>query len=625
MKKILFIFITFSLISGAFSQKRIPANISAKDYKITLEIDQYFDGSEQLSGTVPYKSSNKLIDEDQAGETFYDRQSNAGLGNRFFLYEDGTMGATWTIGLDVSAFADRGTGYNYFDGEAWGDWPTNRIESIKTGWPSYTDLGENGEINAAHNAGAPYGMHVNLRNTKGTGDWTETILLGPPDYEKITWPRLLTSGENNDIIHMLAEIRDIGNGGYQGQDYALAYYRSMDGGESWDITNQVFEELGPDYYSEIGPDTYTWAEPKNGIIAFASMGKWHDVILMKSDDNGDSWDKTVVWEHPYPFYGDETVFTDTLWGCDHSGNISLDSEGKAHLVFGLGFYTKTEVGTTYTLWPTLSNGIVYWNEDMPPFEAENQHDALDPEESLIEDYNLIGWMHDENENGQLDFVDDQNVFYYGQIGLVCMPNIMIDENNKIFVTYAATSELYYNQEYNFKHIWVRTSADNGNTWLDHFDITSDITHSFDECIYPQLAKNSDDNIYLMYNVDYTPGLAVLDDHPYEQNRMYVATIPKADIVIGMDENTSFTSENVSQCFPNPASDISTIIVELNRAQKVHIELINLVGQIVYKIPEQELNKGSHSLFVDVSNLDPGIYIYTVYANNQKVNKKLIVE
>ena len=418
MKKILFIFIAFCLVSAAYCQNRTAANKSAKDYKVTLEINQAYDGSEQLSGiAVPYKASNKLLEEDQVGETFYDRQSNSGLGNRFFVFEDGSMGATWTIGMEVSAFTDRGTGYNYFDGAEWGEWASTRIETMKTGWPSYTNLGENGEINVSHNASAPYGMHINRRAEKGAGDWNETILLGPANNEKITWPRILTTGENNNIVHMLAEIRDIGNGGYLGQEFALAYYRSMDGGDSWDISNEILEGIGINYYSSVDPDTYTWAEPKNGIIAFASMGKWHDVFLMKSDDDGESWDKTIIWEHPYPFYGDETVFTDTLWGPDHSGNIALDSEGNAHIVFGLGYYTKSEAGTTYTLWPTLSNGIVYWNEDMPPFEANNQHDALDPEENLVEDYNIIGWMHDENDNGILDFVDDQNVFYYGQIGL----------------------------------------------------------------------------------------------------------------------------------------------------------------------------------------------------------------
>lgn len=354
---------------------------------------------------------------------------------------------------------------------------------------------------------------------------------------------------------------------------------------------------------------------------------WHDVFIYKSDDDGESWDKTIIWENPYPFYGDETVFTDTLWGPDHSGHIALDSDGEAHVVFGLAFYIKDEVGTTFTLWPTLSNGIVYWNEDMEPFEADNQHDALDPEENLIEDYTLIGWMQDDNENGELEFVDQDNVMSYSQRGLVCMPNIEIDDYDYMFVTFAGTSETYMNSEYNFKHIWLRASPNLDPNWTEHIPITYDIIHSFDECIYPQICTNSEDDLDIMYNVDYSPGIAATTepDHPYEQNRMYIHSQNKGMIWSDVDENKAFNNSNVSQSFPNPASDMATIIVELNKSENFHLEIINLVGKIVYSTPVQKLNNGSHKLTIDVSSLEAGVYIYTVYAGNQKVNKKLIVE
>lgn len=623
MRNVLFIFITFCLVSSAYCQNRIAADKSALNYKVEAKVNQALDGSELLNGSFDPVKETSFLSEDIIGQTFFDQQSNSGIGNRITTFEDGTMGATWTIGMNVSAFDDRGTAYNYFDGTEWDEWPTERIESVKCGWPTYSDLGENGEIVISHNASTPYGFHINRRTTKGTGDWTETIILGPAGFEKVTWPRVITTGENNNIIHLLGEIRN----GYQGQDNALAYYRSMDGGETWDISNEVLEDIGPNYYSEIDADTYTWAEPKNGIIAFVCVGMWHDIILMKSDDDGDSWDKTIIWEHPYPFYGDETIFTDTLWGPDHSGNIALDTEGKAHVVFGLSYYLKDEVGSSFTFWPTLSNGIAYWNEDMPAFEAENQHDALDPEESLIEDYNLIGWMLDENGNGQLDFVDNQNVMSYSQRGLVCMPNIMIDDDNAIFVTFAGTSEMFFNTEYNFKHILTRGSINDGNTWECFSDITGDITHSFDECVWPQIGNNPEGwMINIMYNVDYSPGIAVGTDpdHDYEQNKIFFTSADKVDILC-ISKIEEFNESSVSQAFPNPAANFTKINVELNKQEKVHLNLTNLLGQVVYTTPVQELNKGTHTFTIDLSGMDSGVYIYTVHSGNQKTNKKLIIE
>ena len=67
--------------------------------------------------------------------------------NRLYLYNDGTLAATWIFGTGEPGYTDRGTGYNYFDGANYGvDIPSVRIEDVRTGWPSYAPLGANGEI-----------------------------------------------------------------------------------------------------------------------------------------------------------------------------------------------------------------------------------------------------------------------------------------------------------------------------------------------------------------------------------------------------------------------------------------------------------------------------------------------
>ena len=74
-------------------------------------------------------------EEDTIGESIYDLQTNASCQNSIYLYDDGTIGAIWTRGMEeTTAFEDRGTGYNYFDGSGWQPWPEERIESQRTGW-----------------------------------------------------------------------------------------------------------------------------------------------------------------------------------------------------------------------------------------------------------------------------------------------------------------------------------------------------------------------------------------------------------------------------------------------------------------------------------------------------------
>ena len=122
------------------------------------------------------------------------------LSNRIYTYPDGSIGVVWTRGIDGAPnFPDRGTGYNFFDGSTgtWDDMPTERVEDERTGWPSYAPLGENGEIIVAHLAA---GLKISTREQKGTGNWNYQTLNGPTD---LTWPRMITAGENHNTIHLI--------------------------------------------------------------------------------------------------------------------------------------------------------------------------------------------------------------------------------------------------------------------------------------------------------------------------------------------------------------------------------------------------------------------------------------
>jgi hypothetical protein len=615
MRKILLLTSFVTLAALVIGQRPVVKE-SLKYYEARAEVNANYDGSEVLEGVAaPYKSA-ALISEEDIGETFYDKQSNRAVANRIYCYPDGTMAATWTFGMNATGFDDRGTGYNYFDGNQWGDWPTLRIETERAGWPTYAPLGENGEIVVSHDASEA--LLINRRPERGMGDWTETIIQGPPGNEKITWPRVLTEGPDHNYVHILGQIRDYPASG----DMLMGYYRSMDGGETWDLLNHEIEGTGHDYYTELGADSYTWAEEKNGVIAFFVANLWCDAFIMKSTDHGETWEKTIVWEHPYPFYNDETVFTDTLWAPDNSGHIALDSEGKAHVVFGLGFINKTESGTTFTHYPGYQDGIVYWNEDMEPFEHSEQHDALDPYDVLEEDVHLIGWSQDLDGNGTLDFTDD--LISYSEIGLSTMPNIHVDENNQVFVVWASTTEGYDNGINNFKHIWGRWAVNPEWGWSEFRFVTDDLIHIFDECVYPQIATHSDDNIYMMYNIDPSPGCAVDDDHEYNQNKEVWAIINK-DELIGIEDNKTFSVDQVSQNAPNPCSDRTVVKVELKNSATLGLSVYDLMGKEVILVPQRDAVSGSQLINIDVSSLSPGVYIYSVFANGEKVSRKLIVE
>lgn len=615
MKRILLLSISMLFLFSIHAQQRAKVSKSLQNYSVQKEIQAPADGSEMLTGNVaPYKSANFWAEE-TIGETYYDKQSNRVTANRLYRFDDGTMATTWTYAIEATGFADRGTGYNYYDGNNWGDWPEARVETVKTGWPTYAPLGENGEITVSHNASDA--LIINRRLEKGSGDWTESIIQGPAGFEKITWPRVVTNGPDHNYVHIIGLIRDYPTTG----EVTLGYYRSLDAGETWDVLNYEIPGTGHDFYTDLGADSYVFAEPRDGVLVFGVFNIWCDMFYMKSTDNGDTWEKTIIWEHPYPFYDDNTVFTDTLWAPDNSGAIAIDKYGKVHVTFGISFVLKAEVGTTYSYWPGLSNGIGYWNDSMEPFTNENPHDALDPYDVLMEDVNLIGWSQDLDNSGELEFVD---IIAYSEIGLCTMPTMVVDETNQIYVAYAATTEGYDNGTYNFKHIWARTSPDLGLSWGQHYHLSSDLIHIFDECVYPQFAANTDANLYLHYNTDTEPGNAVDGDHEYVSNTQTFSTILKDDIM-GIAQPATFTVEQVSQNYPNPFNGTSVVEVTLYAPAEIYLEVSNLLGQVVYRTAVQQANAGSNLLTIDADGLDTGVYIYSVFAGDQKVNRKLIIE
>lgn len=563
------------------------------------------------------------------GRTDYDFQSNACLSNRLTLFPDGTMAAVYTLGpVDTGpGFTDRGTGYNYYDGSNWGSIPTSAIETDRAGWPSHAPWGENGEIVVAHAWGGTVytdgGLTMNTRPTKGTGEWTESLFLGPVGFEGAVWPRASTNGENNMNLHILHVL----NQEYNGMADALLYSRSTDGGVNFDILHEQIDGIGPDDYTEFGADSYAWANPIGENIAFCFASTWHtDLAIMKSENSGEDWDKIIVWEHPYPFFDWDATLFDSLWAPDGGVDIAMDSDGNVHLAATITRVAHTDAGTTYNYWP-YAEGVLYWNEDMDPFEADDQNMALDAwyfTGALEEDVNYIGWGQDMDGDGEFTLFNDE-LYTYRTIGANTMPTISCGDNGEVVVAWAGISEVdVYNELYNYRRIWTRWSWDDGETWTEHYNVNNDITMSFDDCIFPSLANKIDGSFYLLYQADYDIGTAVDGDHDYVENRM---NFHQHDIVTGLqDKQVNNQNILVSQNYPNPATSSTKVNVELPATGvNLSIEICNLVGQVIYSEDKGIVKNSQNSFIFDVADFTSGVYFYTIKVNEETITQKMIVE
>ena len=250
MKKVLFVTLALAVGMTGFAQtKNQPvkaekgkigtANIYKKAYKGFNEAPIMNFAPTQAAPANQNRDAEFAYDV-QTMMSHYDLQSNGFVANRMHRFEDGTLGlvATWSQAANLT---DRGTGYDYFNGSEFlfneEDNPlAARVEVEKTGWPCYAQYGPDGEIIIAHNSVDDNQLTYYFREKRGEGDWDgphyidNPVSLGTPAYN-MTWPKIATSGDNHEIIHVLGCDQDADNLG----DSYLYYSRSTDG-ENWTTT-----------------------------------------------------------------------------------------------------------------------------------------------------------------------------------------------------------------------------------------------------------------------------------------------------------------------------------------------------------------------------------------------------
>ncbi len=631
MKKVLFLAVAMMFGISSFAQLK-PAQLSdqhqnIKATRVKGAVQETMNFSTQSNPSVAPHAS-KSINEQVIGQTRYDLQTNGSVQNRIYLYPDGTIGASFTYGSLETAFAERGTAYNYFDGTAWGANPTARIEPARCGWPSYAPLGA-GEIVVSHNGST--GLLVSKRAVKGTGSWTTTTLIGPACSNGTTallWPRMITSGNTIHIIAATDQAVSPAIWKYQGLALACVYIRSLDGGATWDAPRILPGMDSASIVSNLtlgfSGDGYSWAKAKGDTIAFVVGESWMNTFVMKSYDKGTTWTKIPVYNLP-PI----TAFpTPRVPGTDGCYAIALDNTGKAHVCMGRMVNSKSSglidsIG--YSSYYPYTDGLVYWNESMPVLDSTQMGDLT----TLDANGQLPGYMVDYDASGVIEFPTvASGTWPFGNYyaSLSTMPAMTFDAANNLFLSYSSCREDKIDATglKLYRHLYIIKKDNGSSTWSTATDLTGNVFHDYDECVFGSMSYTTNNNIHIVYQADETPGLAVRGDATaYGDNFIYYVNIPKSEIGLsGVKENQNPVNMNI---YPNPSSDYTYIDLDLTKASNVNVTVTNLVGQqVMYKALGQ-LSSGSHNLAFAVSTLKSGIYFFTVEAGANKVTKKIVIE
>jgi len=93
------------------------------------------------------------------------------------------------------------------------------------------------------------------------------------------------------------------------------------------------------------------------------------------------------------------------------------------------------------------------------------------------------------------------------------------------------------------------------------------------------------------------------------------------IIFSINEN-GIDNFKLLQNVPNPTKEITNIVYIIPNAGKIKFELINLLGQTLY-IKENKVKAGKNQIELNVRNLPPGIYYYSLEYKGKTLSKKMI--
>lgn len=557
----------------------------------------------------------------KVGETQNDQQTNASIYRRVQLLPSGKVSLTWTTSGDPAPYATRGAGYNHFNGTTWGPVSSNRIDVERAGFPCYVyNPSTNEEIITSHivkaGTGNAGGILMNRKVGVGPGNWTSTTVLDTTaTIPGLLWAQTAISGDYMIVIGSYTDSsetqpnRVVKNGVRTPQVYSRYQFST----NTWLVKNACLPMYDNSRYYAGGGDNYS-IDANGSNVAILIGGLTDDLALYKSSDAGANWEKTIIDSFPVPAYDYKTLF-DTSFTNDGSVHVTLDNSGKAHCFWSRARVLDANTDDNNVTYFPGQNSILYWNESMP-----------------IDSAKAIAGMPDENNNNALDLATSWNETgaRYGNHSIPTMPYAAISDNGIIFLTYSSlTEDDISSDSKNFRDVYCIFSRDGGNTWGSIINLTSWIGLNFEQ-VFPSVSKKMDGRLHLTflqktsigrYDATNNPGAAGTHDVMY-------MVLDTADILDGpVTSLAKYNSElfMVGQNYPNPFNTTTNIPVSFKHNTSASISIVDVTGKLVYNQSYQNIPAGNADIEVSLTNINTGIYFYTVEAEGIKVTRKMIVE
>jgi Secretion system C-terminal sorting domain len=213
--------------------------------------------------------------------------------------------------------------------------------------------------------------------------------------------------------------------------------------------------------------------------------------------------------------------------------------------------------------------------------------------------------------------DGENIPLYF-ISMSGFPSACQGEDGTLYLTFSGMVESHDNGDQNYRHIFIVSSEDGGETWLtDPVDLTPDLDFDGYEYVFCSLAPVADDKIHMIFQRDLEPGLHVRgDEDPADDNDIVYYCIT-TDLVVEPNVYESYIENGIS-AYPNPAVDrVNVAIKGLNGGM---VQVVNAIGDIV--MTEKVTND---FISLDVNHLAPGVYTINVSDETTVKSTKVVID
>ena len=652
MKKLFTLALVLLVATAGYSQVRKSSKNDAKNKVATMQTTKGMEGFENVQSEPNMVRWN--FGEGALDNTTYDWQSNAGARTWTIVWPDGKINFAYTMATDDS-YSDRGTGIGTYDSEN-DEWIPleGRIENEKTGFGSIARYKQNGIVVAAHTS-TKCGVYIVEDKDNMTPNSVPVVSYFDGTYDPC-WPAVMTSGPDRDIIHVVTTANGADGvatsvPGAEGVNNPIIYFRSMDGGQTWDKQNVVLPYMGTDGGLDWGSNVCYWMETtEDNCLALVVNNAWSDCFVLVSYDDGETWEKKTFWHHPgiTTDFGDPNAggtwfmyprWTSAQWGI--GGELCVAYE----------FNATTGAPGSGSYYPGIG-GVAFWSENMPYHGTTMPQWGPDPSNPkpmapgqpfimdsayMYQDIYASWWLWSDASHemwpeymgylpaltpeGQPEpdpynvsefNIEDRSLHGAYNSGCVAMPVLAMVPGCDGFDMVAVWSAMDENNmdgtNYYYK-LFASYSGDGGRTWEPQIQLTDDFMFTLSEFVYVQAAVVGTTLVVAAQSDPETGTFVQSDDTDGTNNYYQGFTFELNDLFpnagVGVPEVSHNTHMSV---YPNPATDQ----IGVNLSQNDDIMIYNMMGQVVMTAKG---HAGVNTL--NISNLNAGVYFINAGSDTQK--------